>query len=437
MLISEWKDRLSRGSYDEELKTLCGGDSARRRERYIALLDAFSGRFGDGDVLLISAPGRTELGGNHTDHQNGVVLCAAVAMDTIAAVSPRGDGRIEIRSRGFGDIVLETDRLDPVPEERGTAGGIVRGVAAGFARRGYAVGGFSACMDSDVPAGGGLSSSAAFEILIATVFSALYNGGEPDALTRAVIGQGAERDYFGKPSGLMDQASSACGGITKIDFADPSRPLVERLSFDFREAGYVLCAVDTRTSHADLTEDYASIPEEMRSVAAFFGGSVLRDIDPAVFRSEKDRKALSAAVSPRAILRAEHFFDENERAGRMAEALSRGDMDAYLREMNASGASSREKLQNVIPSLHPEETSMAVALDRAEALLRGKGAWRIHGGGFAGCIQCLVPEADYEAFRAAMDGYYGEGACFELRVRPCGPHILGTDFAKGDLKHVQ
>ena len=212
---------------------------------------------------------------------------------------------------------------------------------------------------------------------------------------------------------------------------------MERLSFDFREAGYVLCAVDTRTSHADLTADYASIPEEMRAVAAFFGGSVLRDIDPSVFRSEKDRKALSAAVSPRAILRAEHFFDENERAGRMAEALSRGDMDAYLREMNASGASSREKLQNVIPSLHPEETSMAVALDRAEALLRGKGAWRIHGGGFAGCIQCLVPEADYGAFRAAMDGYYGEGACFELRVRPCGPHILGTDFAKGDLKHVQ
>ena len=202
MLISEWKDRLCRGSYDEELKTLCGGDMARRRERYIGLLDAFSGRFGDGDVLLISAPGRTELGGNHTDHQNGIVLCAAVAMDTIAAVSPRGDGRIEIRSRGFGDIVLETDRLDPVPEERGTAGGIVRGVAAGFARRGYAVGGFSACMDSDVPAGGGLSSSAAFEILIATVFSALYNGGEPDALTRAVIGQGAERDYFGKPSAI-------------------------------------------------------------------------------------------------------------------------------------------------------------------------------------------------------------------------------------------
>ena len=431
MLSSEWKNRLCRGVCDGELNTLYGGDAARQKERYIGLLDTFSGRFGDAEMLLISAPGRTELAGNHTDHQNGIVLCAAVTMDTIAAVSPRSDGRIVIVSRGFGEIDLRTDRTDPVPAERGTSEGIVRGIAAGFVRRGFAVGGFSACVDSDVPAGGGLSSSAAFEILIASVFSELYNGGEPDALTRAVIGQGAERDYFGKPSGLMDQASSACGGITKIDFADPVRPRVERLSFDFREAGYVLCAVNTRTSHADLTDDYASIPEEMRSVAAFYGGSVLRDIDPSVFRSGTDREALSAAVSPRAILRAEHFFDENERSARMAEALSRGDMDTYLREMNASGASSREKLQNVIPSLHPEETSMAAALDRAEELLRGKGAWRIHGGGFAGCIQCLVPEPDYAAFRAAMDGTYGEGACFELRVRPCGPHILGSDLGKG------
>ena len=432
MLNSEWKNRLNRGIYDEELEALCGGDTARQRERYIGLLDSFSGRFGDAEVRVIGAPGRTELSGNHTDHQNGIVLCAAVNRDTIAAVSPRGDSRIVIVSRGFGEISLETDRLDPVPAERGTSEGIVRGIAAGYVRRGFSVGGFSACVDSDVPAGGGLSSSAAFEILIASVFSELYNSGEPDALTRAVIGRGAERDYFGKPSGLMDQASSACGGITKIDFADPARPRVERIDFDFREAGYVLCAVNTRTSHADLTDDYASIPEEMRSVAAFYGGSVLRDIEPSVFRSGTDREALAAAVSPRAILRAEHFFDVNERAARMAEALSRGDMDTYLREMNASGASSRDKLQNVIPSLHPEETSMAAALDRAEELLRGKGAWRIHGGGFAGCIQCLVPEADYAAFRSAMDGTYGEGACFELRVRPCGPHILGSGFAKGD-----
>ena len=393
--------------------------------RYIALAEEFRRAFGETEGIMISAPGRTELAGNHTDHQNGIVLCAAVTMDVLAAAAPCDDNSVRVLSSGFEDIVLQLDDLSPRSEERGTSAGLIRGVAAGLRSRGYALGGFRAVMDSTVPAGGGLSSSAAFEVLIGAIFSFLYNHYEIDPMVLAMAGQEAERDYFGKPSGLMDQAASACGGITMIDFANPASPKVERIDFDFRRCGYVLCAVDTRTSHADLTEDYAAIPGEMRQAAAALGSELLRYADPAPLSDPVQRAALEKALPPRAILRAEHFFAENARVPQMAEALRAKDMDAYIRLMNESGRSSREKLQNVVPSLHPEQTEMALALDRAAELLRGKGAWRIHGGGFAGCIQCLVPEAEYDDFRAAMDGYYGDGACFELRIRPCGPHVLG------------
>ena len=432
MKTDEWKDRLRQGQFDSELSILYASAPDDPRHRYIGCLDAFADAFGEADAALVSAPGRTELAGNHTDHQNGMVLCAAVTMDTLAVAAPRKDDTVHIVSRGFGEIRLRLNTLSPLSEEKGTSEAIVRGVAAGFQKRGYAVGGINAVITSDVPAGGGLSSSAAFEVLIGTLFSHFFNNDSLDALTLAIIGQEAERDFFGKPSGLMDQAASACGGITRIDFADPALPHVDRLSFDFRRSGFVLCAVDTRTSHADLTDDYAAIPAEMKAVAAFFGCSVLREVAPAAFYDSQNRAALSKQVPLRAVLRAEHFFGENKRVGVMADALSAGDMKRYIELMNASGASSREKLQNVIPSLHPEQRSMAEALDRAGELLQGKGAWRIHGGGFAGCIQCLVPEADFPSFRSAMDGYYGDGACWEMRIRPCGPYILGSHtLAKG------
>ena len=424
MRIDDWRNALRGGRFDDEFAALYASGTDGPLARYEGLLALFADVFGDADAALLSAPGRTELAGNHTDHQNGVVLCAAVTVDTAAAAAKSGDDMVHILSRGFGEFRLRLDSFSPRPEEKGTSAAIVRGVADGLRRHGFAVGGFNAVVDSDVPAGGGLSSSAAFEVLIGSVFSQLFNGGRVDALTLAITGQEAERDHFGKPSGLMDQTASAFGGITRIDFADPTHPRIDRLDFDFRRSGYVLCAVDTRTSHADLTDDYASIPAEMKSVAAFFGCSVLREVDPGRFFDPDCRAALEKAVSPRAVQRAEHFFAENERAGLMAEALSKGDMARYIALMNESGASSREKLQNVIPSKYPDNRSMAEALDRSEALLRGKGAWRIHGGGFAGCIQCLVPSADYPAFRSAMDRYYGPGACMELRVRPCGPHIL-------------
>lgn len=403
-----------------ELAHLYELDTRPAMARYISLAEEFGRTFGEQEAFLVSAPGRTELAGNHTDHQNGIVLCAAVTRDTLAAAAASDDNTVDIRSRGFGDIRVSLDDLSPRPEESGTSAGIVRGVAAALKKRGCGVGGFRAVMDSQVPAGSGLSSSAAFEVLVGSLFNLFYNDFQIDPMTVAMAGQTAERDYFGKPSGLMDQAASACGGITMIDFADPDAPKVERIDFDFRKNGYVLCAVDTRTSHADLTDDYASIPADMKQCARALGAELLRYADPAALSGlEKD-------LPRRALLRAEHFFGENARVPLMADALRRGDMAEYIRQMNASGASSREKLQNVIPSRHPESSEMAAALDRAEALLTGKGAWRIHGGGFAGCIQCLVPAEDFDGFRKKMDAYYGEGACFELRVRPCGPHIFGT-----------
>lgn len=424
MYISVWKDRLAAGEYDAPLAMLYGtADTARAR--YGRLCGEYLRTFGDApDALLISAPGRTELAGNHTDHQLGIVLCAAVTLDAAAAAASAPDNAVEIVSDGFGRVRVSLADLAPRADETGTTAALIRGVAARFSASGLRIGGWRACIHSLIPAGGGLSSSAAFEILTGAIFSALYNGGRADALTLARIGQSAERDYFGKPSGLMDQAASAFGGITKIDFADKDRPDVSRIAFDFRAHGYVLCAVNARSRHDDLTPDYAAIPRDMTAVAKAFGQPVLRYVNRSDFAAPEVRARLARDISPVAVQRAEHFFAEDERVERMAAALRTGDMPAYIRNMNASGASSRTLLRNVVPALHPERTEMAAALDRAAALLEGKGAWRIHGGGFAGCIQCLVPIPDYESFRAAMDGYYGIGACFELRTRSCGAYAL-------------
>ena len=416
---------VSSMKWNGELGALYGDNSGAVISRYLSLAREFDAAFGPGEGAFVSAPGRTELAGNHTDHQNGTVLCAAVTLDAAAVASGSGDRLVRILSRGFGEIRLTLDDLSPRPEERGTAHGLVRGVAARLQGEGFTVGGLNAVVDSQVPVGGGLSSSAAFEVLVGEMFSRLYNGNRIDPITLAMAGQAAEREYFGKPSGLMDQTASACGGITMIDFADPAAPKVERISFDFRRHGYVLCAVDVGTSHADLTDDYAAIPADMKAVAGELGAELLRYADPGRLADSAFRQELARRLSPRAVARAEHFFEENARVPRMADALRRGDMEEYIRLMNESGASSRDKLGNVVPALHPERTEMARALDRAEALLKGRGAWRIHGGGFAGSIQCLTPAEDFPAFAAKMDEYYGNGACFELHVRPCGAHALG------------
>ena len=295
------------------------------RSRYARLCEEYLRTFGDApDALLISAPGRTELAGNHTDHQLGIVLCAAVTLDAAAAAASVADNAVEIVSDGFGRVRVSLDDLAPRESEAGTTAALIRGVAAGFSAGGLRIGGWRACIHSLVPAGGGLSSSAAFEILTGAIFSALYNGGRVDALTLARIGQSAERNYFGKPSGLMDQAASAFGGITKIDFAGGDRPDVTRIAFDFRAHGYILCAVNTHSRHDDLTPDYAAIPRDMTAVARAFGKDVLRQVNPAAFAAPEMRERLARDISPVAADRAEHFFAEDERVERMAAALLEG-----------------------------------------------------------------------------------------------------------------
>ena len=333
MNLSAWKDRLAAGKYDAPLAALYGAADAPR-SRYARLCEEYLRTFGDApDALLISAPGRTELAGNHTDHQLGIVLCAAVTLDTAAAAASAADNAVEIVSDGFGRVRVSLDDLAPRENETGTTAALIRGVAAGFAAEGLRIGGWRACIHSLVPAGGGLSSSAAFEILTGAIFSALYNGGRVDALTLARIGQSAERNYFGKPSGLMDQAASAFGGITKIDFAGSDRPDVTRIAFDFRAHGYILCAVNTHSRHDDLTPDYAAIPRDMTAVARAFGKDVLRQVNPAAFAAPEMRERLARDISPVAADRAEHFFAEDERVERMAAALLEGDMPEYIRNM--------------------------------------------------------------------------------------------------------
>ena len=416
--ISELKNQLCSAEGSEFLTALYGSaDLSAQRERYLAALDAFSARFGERDVLMISAPGRTELSGNHTDHQQGCVLAASLSVDTLCVASPREDTQVTVLSEGFGETVLDLSDVTPDPAEAGTTAALIRGMAAGVAPLGVIVTGFDAYITSNVPAGGGFSSSASFEVLMGSLFCTLDSFPLPP-LTIAKLGQKAENVWFGKPCGLMDQCACALGGVAMLDFANPSDPKAESVPFDFGEYGYVLAAVSVGSSHADLTDEYASIPAEMGMVAKEFGWHVLRFVDRSEFEAQRD--ALAAKLPERALLRAEHFFDDNERVPRMVADLRAGDVEAYRREMLASGNSSREHLQNIIPDSHPEERRLADALDKSAELLGERGAWRVHGGGFGGSLQALMPVELWEGYRAAMDELCGAGAAQQLRIRPVG-----------------
>ena len=420
--ISELKQQLSSPAGDKFLSTLYGAKESReQRERYLAALAAFEGRFGDRQALIVSAPGRTELAGNHTDHQHGCVLCAALTVDTLCVVSPREDTAVTILSEGYGETELDLADVTPEAAEAGSTAALVRGMAAGVAPFGVMVCGFDAYVTSGIPAGGGFSSSASFEVLMGAVFCALGDETLPP-LTVAKLGQRTENVWFGKPCGLMDQSACALGGVVMLDFRDPTNPGAETVNFDFGDHGWALAAVSVGSSHADLTEEYAAIPGEMGLVAEEFGMKVLRFVDREEF--EQRRGELAEKLPPRALLRAEHYFDENERVSRMAEALRRGDVETYRREMLASGRSSRERLQNIIPDSHPEERRLAEALDRSAELLGEEGAWRVHGGGFGGSIQALMPMEKWEGYRAAMNAVYGAGAAQLLHIRPCGAAVF-------------
>lgn len=394
---------------------------ARARERALhvarALADAYAPA---GRAALFSGPGRTELGGNHTDHQQGHVLCASVDMDMLACAAPNDRNVIRVRSEGYPALEVDLGDLSPRPGEANTSAALVRGVAEGIARRGYAVGGFDACAVSSVLSGSGLSSSAAYEILIGNIINHFFCQGKLDAVELAKIGQYAENVHFGKLSGLMDQMGSSVGGAVAIDFGDPAGPVVRPVSYDFARSGHALCIVDTGSDHSarHLTEDYSDITREMRSVALHFGRQFLREVPEADFRSAIP--ALRRECGDRAVLRALHFYDDDRRAVQEAGALERGDFQAFLDLVNASGLSSALHLQNTWSAADPRQQAIPVALALGRELLEGTGAIRVHGGGFAGTIQAFVPLEKLEAFRSGMESLLGPGMCHVLRIRPQG-----------------
>ena len=419
MTALQLKKALQDGALDASLQALYPQDVPAQRERYLAAVEAFAALYGEErEVSVYSAAGRTEVGGNHTDHQRGRVLAASVDLDTIAVAAPRKDNAIRLKSEGYAPVELSLATLAPVDAEAGTTAALIRGVTAGFVSRGYATGGFDAYVTSSVPAGAGLSSSASFEVLIGSILSGLCNEGHISPVTLAVIGQEAENRFFKKPCGLMDQVACAVGGLVHIDFSGEDA-LVTPVRTDFSVFGHALCITATGGSHADLTDAYAAIPREMRAVAGCLGGTVLADVPEEAFLAAIP--ALREKTGDRAILRAMHWFRENRRVDAEKAALEAGDFRAFLSLIRESGRSSWELLQNIHPD-GAREQGVALALAVSERILAGQGAFRVHGGGFAGTIQAFVPAALTDAYRQELDRVFGPGACHVLHIRstPCG-----------------
>ena len=388
-------------------------------------LDAgFTAAFGTAPDRYFSAPGRTEIGGNHTDHQRGRVLAAAVNLDTVAAVRENGTDVIRILSKGYPSCEIDVKELTPREEEINSTPALIRGVATGFVQLGCAVKGFDAYCESTVLPGSGLSSSAAFEVLIGTIINHLFFDAKVSPAEVAKIGQYAENVFFGKPCGLMDQTASAVGNLVTIDFFDNDNPVIKPVSFDFASCGHALCIIDSGADHADLTDEYAAVPGEIKAVAACFGKEVLTQIDEKDFFTAIPQ--LRETCGDRAVLRAVHFYQENARVPKQVAALEAGDFDSFLKLIKESGYSSYMYLQNVIPAGYKQHQDVALALAMCERFLQGKGAYRVHGGGFAGTVQAFVPVEILEKFRTGIDGVLGEGACHVLSIRPQGgvPAVL-------------
>ena len=410
--------KLDSEEVQKKLKNLYGAGAVRvQTERYSALIRKHAELFGEhDDIRLVSAPGRTEIGGNHTDHNHGRVLAAAVNLDTLAAVTLREDPVVRFHSEGYPPITLDLSDTDVRPEEQGTTAALIRGVADGMKKAGYRIGGFDAAVTSTVAGGSGLSSSAALEVMLTGVLDALFNRFDMPYPLRARISQRAENEYFGKPSGLLDQTASAAGGLVTVDFRDTEKPEIRALQYDFARKGLALVVVATGGSHADLTDDYAAIPAEMREVAACYGKPFLRDMTSA--QLEKDIGSLRGKVSDRALMRAFHFIAENDRVPEQVKALEEDRIDDFLQLIIDSGRSSFMYLQNVFAPR--TDQSLSLALCMAETMLKGKGAWRIHGGGFAGTTLNFVPVGMLGEFTAVMDRAFGKGAAIPLNIRPEG-----------------
>ena len=423
MLSAKAKDLIEQGKYDENLSYLYVCDFqkvAQYRKRLIRAVESFEKLFGAArDINIFSAPGRTEVGGNHTDHQRGRVLAASVNLDVIAVVAVNEGNRIQVKSEGYPMDALNAADLDVNKTEYNTSIALIRGIVAQFNGLGYKIGGFDAYTTSNVLSGSGLSSSAAFEVLIGTMVNDLYCGGKESALKIAQIGQYAENVYFGKPCGLMDQAASSVGGFITIDFKDRALPKVQQIHFDLAKYGYALCIIDTKGSHSDLTPDYAAIPAEMKAVAAFFGKEVLSEIDETEFFASLAR--VREKAGDRAVLRAIHFFAENERVLKEVTALKSNDFDEFKRLIIESGYSSFMYLQDVFSPSHVQEQGVSLTLALCQKFLDSEGgAYRVHGGGFAGTVQSFVPVDFLDEFTAKMEAVLGEGSCHTLSVRPVG-----------------
>ncbi|MBE6848210.1 MAG: galactokinase [Ruminococcus sp.] len=431
--VAQAKAYIAGGALDARLEGLygcCGEALAPYRTRLTDAVDAFVQQYGSRfacppdeiPVQIFSVSGRTELGGNHTDHQHGRVLAAGVSLDVIAVASPVAEPVIAVKSEGYPEDVISTDDLSVQENEIGRSAALIRGTAALFAERNISVGGFVAYTTSSVLKGSGLSSSAAFEVMLGAVCNHFFAQDALSLDTLAIIAQGVENRYFGKPCGLMDQMACALGGVVAIDFADPAKPVWEQVTLDFAKEGYAFCIIDTGGDHADLTDDYAAIPAEMKAVAAQLGAAVLRDADEDAFRA--NLPAIRAACGDRAVMRAIHFFDDNNRVPKQIAALAEGRFDDYLRMVTESGRSSLANLQNIFSCRHPQQQAVTLTLALCERFLAGRGACRVHGGGFAGTVQAYVPAEECEAFRKAMDSVLGEGACHVLNIRREGAAVL-------------
>ena len=422
MNINEIKTAILGGKFDKDFNLLYG-ETEQTAQRYAKAVDKIKDLFPvSGDIKLFSAPGRTEVSGNHTDHQHGCVLAGSVNLDVIAVVSLNDDGKIRIKSEGFNMDVVDINDLEKNDAENGKAISLIKGVCHKFEEMGCTLSGFNAYTTSNVLKGSGLSSSAAFEVLVGTIVNSLFFENKASAIEIAKIGQFAERDYFGKPCGLLDQMASSLGGFTYADFNDPTAPITESIELDIKKFGYTLCVVDTGGNHANLTDDYAGITVECKDISNALGVDFLRDADTDKFYS--DLAALRKKCGDRAILRAFHFFNEQERVEKQKAALKAGDFESFLKLVNASGQSSYDYLQNLYSNSNVSEQGLPLAIALTKQFLGDKGACRVHGGGFAGTIQCYIPTDMLADYKAMIEKTFGEGSCCVLNIRPAGGYAF-------------
>lgn len=423
--LSEIKKLLEGEALNSEFSAVYKQETFKAHyERYLKVAEDFESLYenaADRQVALFSAPGRSEIGGNHTDHNHGLVLAAGISLDAIAVASKNDEGIVRVKSAGYPMDTVCCDELEPNEKEYGKSQAIVRGIVARFKELGYNVGGFDATTSSQVLSGSGLSSSAAFEVLVGTILNHLYNDGKVPMPEIAKIAQYSENVYFGKPCGLLDQMACAVGGFVSIDFEDTSKPVINAIDFDFSKSGHSLVIVDTKGSHSNLTDDYAAVRSEMESVAEFFGKKVLREIEKKAVI--ENAAALSKKLGERAVLRALHFFGENEKVIAQTDALLKNDFEAFKALIIASGRSSYMYNQNVYTCKNPSNQPLSLALCVSEQLLSGKGAWRVHGGGFAGTIQAFVPDELVAEYTDAMKSIFGDDSCYVLSIRKGGTKI--------------